>query len=473
MKSKSTKSTVWGLRPNERLTLLILGDLMAGVIALFISLYYWSMGDQWLKFSWKFLSTRPDFWFFLLPFIWILLLVEIYDIHRAARWQDTLRGVILAAGVCLGLYLIVYFTSTPKSLPRRGVASFILAAFVLTLVWRLLYIRVFTAKPFLRRVLILGAGKAGTNLVELIQGLSPQPFQVVGWIDDDPEKIDTEILGHRVLGGNESMLANIEEEGITDVIVAISGELNGEMFQAILDCQEKGVVITTMPVIYEELFNRVPIFHLESDWVFRSFGEQAKSSGFYEMAKRLLDILGGLIGALILVIIFPFVALAILLDTGRPIFYRQERLGKGAQPYNIIKFRTMVVESEKDGKPQFAKEHDSRVTSVGKFLRRSHLDEIPQFLNVLLGQMSLVGPRPERPGMVKDLQKKIPFYRARLLVKPGISGWAQVNFGYAGTVEDTATKLEYDLYYIKHRNLWMDISIIIRTVGSAVGLKGQ
>lgn len=473
MKSKTAKSTVWGLRPNERLTLLILGDLTAGIIALFISLYYWSMGDQWLKFSWKFLSTRPDFWFFLLPLIWILLLVEIYDIHQAARWQDTLRGVILAAAVCLGMYLVIYFTSTPKSLPRRGVASFILAAFILTLVWRLMYIRIFTAKPFLRRVVILGAGKAGTNLVELIQVLSPLPFQVVGWIDDDPEKIDTKILGHQVLGGNESLLASIEEHGITDVIVAISGELNGSMFQAILDCQEKGVVVTTMPVIYEELFNRVPIFHLESDWVFRSFGEQAKSSGFYEMAKRLLDILGGLTGALILIIIFPFVAIAILIDTGRPIFYRQERLGKGAQPYNIFKFRTMVVESEKDGKPQFAKEHDSRVTSVGKFLRRSHLDEIPQFLNVLLGQMSLVGPRPERPGMVKDLQKKIPFYRARLLVKPGISGWAQVNFGYAGSVEDTATKLEYDLYYIKHRNLWMDISIIIRTIGSAVGLKGQ
>ena len=379
----------------------------------------------------------------------------------------------MAAGVCLGLYLIIYFTSTPKSLPRRGVASFILAAFILTLLWRLIYIRVFTAKPFMRRVLILGAGKAGTNLVELIQNLSPQPFQVVGWVDDDPEKIDSEILGHQVLGGNESLLESIEKEGITDVIVAISGELNGAMFQAILDCQEKGVVVTTMPVIYEELFNRVPIFHLESDWVFRSFGEQAKSSGFYDMAKRLLDILGGLVGTVLLIIIFPFVALATLLDTGRPIFYRQERLGKGAQPYNIIKFRTMVVESEKDGKPQFAKEHDTRVTNVGKFLRRSHLDEIPQFLNVLLGQMSLVGPRPERPGMVKELQKKIPFYRARLLVKPGISGWAQVNFGYAGSVEDTATKLEYDLYYIKHRNLWMDISIIIRTIGSAVGLKGQ
>jgi exopolysaccharide biosynthesis polyprenyl glycosylphosphotransferase len=472
MKSKSFKSTVWGLRPNERVTILILGDLAAGIIALFLSLYYWAMGDQWLKFSWKFLSTRPDFWYFLLPILWIFLLAEIYDVHQAARWKDTLRGVLIAALVCMGLYLVVYFTSTPKSLPRRGVAAFIASAFLLTLIWRLLYIRIFTAKPFLRKVVILGAGKAGTTLVELLQGMNPQPFQVVGWIDDDPGKIDTEILGYKVLGGNDCMLETIEENDVTDLIVAISGELNGSMFQGILDAQEQGVLVTTMPVIYEELFNRVPIFHLESDWVFRSFGEQAKTSGFYELGKRVLDIIGGLVGVLGMVIIFPFVALATLIDTGRPIFYSQERLGRGAQPYNIIKFRTMVVESEKDGKPRFAKEHDSRVTRVGKFLRRSHLDEIPQFVNVLLGHMSLVGPRPERPGMVKELQKKIPFYRARLLVKPGISGWAQVNFGYAGTVEDTATKLEYDLYYIKHRNLLLDITIIIRTIGSMVGLKG-
>jgi lipopolysaccharide/colanic/teichoic acid biosynthesis glycosyltransferase len=227
-----------------------------------------------------------------------------------------------------------------------------------------------------------------------------------------------------------------------------------------------------MPAVYEELFNRVPIFHLESDWVIRAFGEQARINGFFELAKRFLDIIGGLVGVTFLLLILPFVSLGILLDNGRPIFYRQSRLGKGGQPYNIIKFRTMVVESEKDGKPRFAQEHDSRVTRIGRFLRKSHLDEIPQFLNVLLGQMSLVGPRPERPGMVQELQKSIPFYRARLLVKPGISGWAQVNFGYAGTVEDTATKLEYDLYYIRRRNLLLDIVILIRTVGSAVGLRG-
>ncbi len=473
MKSKSTHSTLWGLRPNERLTLLILGDLLAGVFALFFALYFWTTGEEWFDFSWKFLQTRPDPWFYFLPVVWLLLLVEIYDVHRASRWKDTIRGVLLAAVICLGLYLVIYFTSTPKSLPRRGIAAFIAAAIFLTLLWRLIYIRIFTAQLFIRRVLMVGAGNSGLTLARMINTLDPPPFEIVGWVDDDPEKIGSEIMGYKVLGGNASLLKLIEEESISDLIIAISGEMNGAMFQAILDAQENGISITTMQTVYEELFNRVPIFHLESDWVLRGFGDQSRISGFYELVKRIIDILGGIVGVIILTVIFPFVSIAILLDTGKPIFYRQSRLGKGGQPYNIIKFRTMVVESEKDGKPRFAQEHDTRVTRVGRFLRKSHLDEIPQFINVLLGQMSLVGPRPERPGMVQELQKSIPFYRARLLVKPGIGGWAQVNFGYAGTVEDTATKLEYDLYYIRRRNLFLDIVIIIRTLGAAIGLRGQ
>lgn len=473
MKPKASKFTVWGLRPGERVTLLILGDLIAGIVALLISLYYWSMGDEWIKFSWTFLSTRPDFWFYLLPLGWLLFLSEIYDVHRASRWQDTFRSISIAAMVYLVLYLVIYFTSPPKSLPRRGVAAFIASAYVLTLLWRLIYIRVFTGKPFMRRVLVVGAGKAGHTLVEMTSKLTPPPFKMVGWIDDDPQKAREEILGYSVLGGNAQLLECIDHYGISDLVVAISGELNGAMFQAILDAQEEGVVVTTMPMMYEEVFNRVPIFHLESDWVFRSFGEQAHSSGFYEMAKRAMDIVGGGVGLIFLMVLLPFIGLAILIDDGGPIFYSQERLGKGAQPYKIIKFRTMVVKSEEDGNPRFASEHDTRVTRVGRFLRKSHIDEIPQFINVLLGQMSLVGPRPERPGMVKELQQVIPFYRARLLVKPGITGWAQVNFGYAGTVEDTATKLEYDLYYIKHRNFIQDLLILVRTFGAAIGLKGR
>jgi lipopolysaccharide/colanic/teichoic acid biosynthesis glycosyltransferase len=161
------------------------------------------------------------------------------------------------------------------------------------------------------------------------------------------------------------------------------------------------------------------------------------------------------------------------LDSGRPVLYHQTRLGLNGQEYEIIKYRTMDRDSEKDGKVRVTVENDLRITRIGKLLRKSHLDELPQFVNVLRGEMSLVGPRAERAILVNNLQMQVPFYRARLLVKPGITGWAQVNFGYAATVEDTIIKLEYDLYYIKHRTLLLDLIILLRTVGTVIGFKGQ
>jgi lipopolysaccharide/colanic/teichoic acid biosynthesis glycosyltransferase len=186
-----------------------------------------------------------------------------------------------------------------------------------------------------------------------------------------------------------------------------------------------------------------------------------------------MDIIGGIIGSIATIVAFPFVAITIALDSGFPIFFLQNRLGKNGKTYRIIKFRTMRNDSEKEGEVRVTSEHDDRITRVGNLMRRSHLDEMPQFFNVLKGEMSLVGPRAERSELVVELQENIPFYRARLLVKPGITGWAQVNFGYAATVEDTAIKLEYDLYYIKHRNILMDMVILLRTVGTVIGLRGQ
>jgi len=174
-----------------------------------------------------------------------------------------------------------------------------------------------------------------------------------------------------------------------------------------------------------------------------------------------------------LAFIYPPVALAILLDSGFPIFYSQDRLGKNGQVYKIFKFRTMTQNAEEDGEARLASENDTRITRVGRFLRKSHLDEFPQFFNVLRGDMSLTGPRAEQVELVNVLQEEVPFYRARLLVKPGLTGWAQVNYGYAATVAQTIIKLEYDLYYIKHRNLWLDLTILFRTVGTVIGFRGQ
>jgi lipopolysaccharide/colanic/teichoic acid biosynthesis glycosyltransferase len=228
-----------------------------------------------------------------------------------------------------------------------------------------------------------------------------------------------------------------------------------------------------MPVMYEELTGRVPIYLLKPDWLLRSFIDDVHVNRFYEIGKRILDIFGGLFGVLFFMLLYPIIGLAIVSDNWGPIIYSQVRLGKNGKFYEILKFRTMYVDAEKNGNFKPAEENDERITSIGKILRKSHLDELPQFINVLKGEMSLVGPRSERPMIVETYQKHIPFYRGRLLVKPGITGWAQVNYGYASTIEENAVKLEYDLYYIKHRDLLMDLSTMLLTVSSVIGLRGR
>jgi lipopolysaccharide/colanic/teichoic acid biosynthesis glycosyltransferase len=281
------------------------------------------------------------------------------------------------------------------------------------------------------------------------------------------------LYGFPILAGNDRLLELMETEGITEIVIAISGKMQGKTFQTILDAQESGVEVVPMPTLYEELLGRVPIHHLEADWLIRSFISETSAGGFFEAGKRMLDILGGLIGLLICVLLFPLVAILTLIESGRPVLYKQVRSGKGGKPYIMYKIRTMHQDAEKDGRVQVTQENDRRVTRLGVFLRRTHIDELPQFYNVVRGEMSIVGPRAERPEWVAEFEKQIPFYRARLLVKPGITGWAQVNYAYPNTIEEVGVKLEYDLYYIKHRNMLMDISTMLRTVSQIIGLRGR
>jgi len=199
------------------------------------------------------------------------------------------------------------------------------------------------------------------------------------------------------------------------------------MFQSILTAQEEGINLTTMTDSYESLSGRVPIDLLESDWVIRAFLDRAPTSGFYHIAKRLLDLLLGLVGLVALALLFPLIALVILIDSGRPVIFTQKRLGRGGKPYMIYKFRTMKSRSDMEKEALVTTTNDPRITGIGKFLRKSHLDELPQIINVLRGEMSLVGPRSERVELVQVFQKEVPFYRARMLVKPGITGWAQTS----------------------------------------------
>ncbi len=471
------------LRPSEHRTLLFLGDLLMSVVSVFAAVLTWreysrlvlladnikpKVVEQLLQ------NIKVPYWFYFLPIAWLLLMIELYEPRAASNWRKTLRGVAIAAFVGLVAYSLVFIIRLdPGGLPRVGVGAFLVYSSALTLLWRSLYIRFYTSAGQMRRMLIVGAGKAGHTLAEVYRSLNPPPFNFIGFVDDDPKKLGKSVYGLPVLGGSAQLLDLIDLYHISDIVVAINGVIQGQTFQTILDAQEQGIEVTRMPTLYEEMTGRVPIHHLESDWVVRSFIDQARVSGFYLLVKRLVDILGGLVGLLIFALIFPFTALAILLDSGLPIFYSQIRSGKGGRTFKIYKFRTMCQDAEADGQARLAEQNDPRVTRVGNFLRRTRLDEFPQFWNVLTGEISLVGPRAERPELVDTFQKQIPFYRARLLVKPGVTGWAQINYGYVSTVGDTAVKLEYDLYYIKHRTLGMDLNIILRTVGTMLSGKGR
>ncbi|MDK1080640.1 MAG: sugar transferase [Anaerolineae bacterium] len=471
------------LRPKEQRVLLFLGDLLMSLSSVFAAIYTWRKYQEYILLA-ENLKPRIieqllgniniPFWFYLLPFVWLFLMVDLYEPHTATNWRKTMRGIAIAAFVGLVIYSLVFIVrANPNSLPRIGVGAFLLYSSLLTLLWRSVYIRLYTSVGQLRHILVVGAGKAGETLVEVYLAQNPAPFKFVGFIDDNPQKMGSSLSGFPVISQSFELLDIIDKYKITDLIVAINGTIQGATFQTILDAQEQGVEVTRMATMYEEMTGRVPIHHLESDWVIRSFTDQVRVSGFYFLVKRLTDILGGLVGLSLFFILFPATALATLIDSGLPIFYSQSRLGKGGRMFKIYKYRTMKQDAEADGQARLAEQNDPRITKVGKFLRRFRLDEFPQFWNVIVGEMSLVGPRAERPQLIESFQKQIPFYRARLLAKPGMTGWAQINYGYVSTVGETAVKLEYDLYYIKHRSIGLDFSLILRTIGPMFSGKGR
>jgi exopolysaccharide biosynthesis polyprenyl glycosylphosphotransferase len=457
----------------ERKFILFLGDVIVALLALLIALITWARGDDWLGLSPQFFAERPENWFYLLPILWLLMMAPIYDIRRSSSIATTLSFILIASLLALVTYLIIFFVAPPKALPRRGVAVFLLSCSIFSIIWRMIYIRFFTLPKYLLNTLIVGAGKAGSRIAEIVAETNPKPFNLIGFIDDDPEKIGKEIFGVKVLGPSSSFYEIVDHNQVSQVIMAISNRMNKDLFETLTIAEEKGLIVTTMPSVYENILKRVPVYLLGTDWMVRNFYDQARASAFYEITKRLLDIFGGLVGTLVFLVLLPVISLVILIDSGAPIFYKQDRLGLRGIPFTMYKLRTMVNDAEADGIPRPAEAEDVRITRAGNFLRRSHLDEMPQFFNVLRGDLSLVGPRAERHEIVEELQKEIPFYRGRLLVRPGVTGWAQINYGYASGAEQNAIKLEYDLYYIKNRNTVLDLSILLNTFKTIFGLKGR
>ena len=336
---------------------------------------------------------------------------------------------------------------------------------------RIAVARVFGIKHGRRTCVVAGAGESARDFISR-NSADQGDWHVACIVDDDPQKTGLRIGGHEVVAKLADLPDVASHCSVSDIILAINGPLASDSLDGLMKCFEEGKEVLTVAQAIERTCGRVPIRSLGDKWLPGTFWSSTDRPLVQRVVKRALDIAVALV---LLVAALPLALPVLLLASvsqGFPLLYRQKRVGRAGHIFTLFKLRTMQNDAEKDG-PRWADKKDDRTTALGRWLRRTRLDEIPQLWNVLKGNMSLVGPRPERPEFVAMLERKIPFYRARLAVKPGLTGWAQVKFGYANDLEDASTKLEYDLYYIKNRSLWLDVVILLQTVRVVLAHRGR
>jgi exopolysaccharide biosynthesis polyprenyl glycosylphosphotransferase len=325
---------------------------------------------------------------------------------------------------------------------------------------RLIFTKIIASRLPERNVLVYGAGWAGKEILAEIQNHHFLKYKVVGFVDDDPDRRLSIISGVPVLGTNKELASVVASFDIDTVVFAITRRRDSAVMFAKSWLHEMDVDTVEMPELYERITGRVPVLHVNNTW--HDFYTSLKHRQPY-LIYRLYNIFLSLFFFIVFLPVIPFVIFAIKFTSKGPVLYKQVRVGRKEKLFTLYKFRSMRIDAEKFG-AQWAQANDPRLTRIGGFLRATRLDELPQLINVLKGDMNFVGPRPERPEFVKDLNKEIPFYRSRHQVAPGLTGWAQVRMGYASSVEDSLKKLQYDLYYIKHRNLFLDFLILVKTV---------
>jgi len=416
--------------------------------------------------------------------VWTLVLIlyisvfasifELYDLQKAAKFEIVLKNVVFTGSVT-----VLFFMLTPlftPSLPqnRLQILFFFLSIIGSLLLWRYAYITLISSPRFYKRVLLIGdEGELGL-MVPALQKSDPN-YVIVGYINTSRKEKLPQYKA--LLQFNTSKLpVIIKQHQINEIVVAGSDTNNNEASVALLK-QLNNLLIKGFPIkdytqVYEEITHRVPVQHLGKDFYKYFLFSRNNHNKFYIFFHRATDVFFGVWGLIGCALLIPFIFVGNLLGNRGSLFYTQTRVGKNAKFFKIIKFRTMPENSELNG-PQWSGEGDTRIRGFGKFMRRARLDEFPQFYNIIKGDMSVIGPRPERPVFVKKLSKIIPFYKTRHIIKPGLTGWAQVKGDYGNSTADSLEKLQYDLYYIKHRGLFLDIDIMVKTFSTVLFFRGQ
>jgi sugar transferase (PEP-CTERM system associated) len=312
-----------------------------------------------------------------------------------------------------------------------------------------------------KRLLILGTGQLAIDLCHVILSQNKWLVDIVGFLDGKTERVGERLVNPGIVGTYDQLSQVVDRHHVNTIVVCLEDRRSTLPVQALLDCKAMGLDILDGHHLFEEASGRVSIDSLRPSALIFSTGFRRRLTSL--VTKRLFDVVVSAIGLIVLIPLFAVVAAAIKLDSPGPVFYRQVRVGLRGRPYMIWKFRSMRQDAEKSG-PRWAQANDPRISRVGWWLRKTRIDEVPQLVNVLRGEMSLVGPRPERPVFVQELRTIIPYYDIRHTVRPGVTGWAQVKFRYGASQEDSHTKLQYDLYYVKNLSLFLDLKILMHTI---------
>lgn len=443
--------------PRYRLVLL-LGDTACIILACIVS--------TWIRSGLTVLIDPPfvvAFSFTLFAYPMTLYIFDLYNPERTFRSLDTALRSCLA--VLLGgvLSMFLFYFVAQGQFARAVMTIHVGVTWLLLNAWRWAYGVLFQGTVKKIPILVLGAGYCGRVLTELLS--SPfSRYEVKGFLDDDQSKQGVMISGASVIGSIDQLKRTATHVGAGTAILAISKNRSSDLIGTILDAKMHGINVKEMVDVYEELTGRIPIQFIVDQWLLFADGFSLLHNDYMQKVKRLVDVS---LSALLLLLTAPLLgitALAIRLESEGPIIYKQKRVGKGGKIFTIFKFRSMAKDAERGG-ARWAARGDTRVTRIGRWLRLTHIDELPQIWNVFNGDMSLIGPRPERPEFVEGLEEKIPYYGMRHSVRPGITGWAQINYPYGASLEDTVHKLESDLYYVKNMSLLLDIRIILRTIG--------
>lgn len=400
----------------------------------------------------------------------VAYLGDLYQSRQAVGSRDLFAKVLVCQAASALILAAVGFSVPILKLSRSAFLGTLLLTTVGLLAWRAAIFAAWSQQQLTVRVLVLGTGEVGRYMASL-EPTSGRPFRIIGFLDDAPGAAEMLPEGHVLLGKIQDLDGLVEETRPDVVVVAQTDRRGCFPAKALLGCRLRGIQVEDWPTFYEKATGKIFVTAVRPSWLI--FSDGFVKTPRTEIIKRLFDVTISLAGLIVSLPLMALVAIAIKLESAGPVLYRQPRVGQNGCVFILYKFRSMHRDAEKESGPVWSARRDARITRIGAVLRRTRLDELPQLLNVLVGHMSFIGPRPERPEFVAELQRQIPYYMERLAVKPGITGWAQVNYDYGSSLEDAIEKLQYDLYYIKNLSLFLDLLIVLYTVQVVLFARGR